>query len=574
MHAHEARLARLDLLANRISNARMVLAIGGIAGIWWSVQSTLSHAYAWLAPLTLFAVAVVYHSRVRRARALTDRAATHYRVGLARIEDRWSGLGNPGTEFEDAHHVYAADLDLFGQGNLFELLSTARTGMGERTLARWLLSGAPRSLVVQRQQSTRELCDRLTFREDLAVLGETAGAGVRPEELSRWAESDNQLTQGWILPAALLLPALLIAAAILWNVTAIASPLVAILLLELGVLRVLRTRLAEVLGSTEQAFDKLRLLADLTARLEHEPLDAPLSKQLQQKLSSAGVPASRGIARLATTVQFIESRRNPIIAALDSGRHVLCQARMANDAAQARDMLAASQRHPDLVTMLVPSSSGYSIDRAMLSLIGGDLLGEILSVEVQRRERGFADVGGELDWRHDWEFSGYNVLNVGAIYELVMRWLGPGNRVRGLTRVHVPTRRDEQGNERAARIPDHVEVLYELANGAPVHMTFSETSGLSRGNDTWIFGSEGTIHVDNTQKIFIGRRGDRELVEYPNPPEGQYRHRVEEEFINAIRGLEPVAMNTFDIGVRYMEWTEAIYRSTESDTVVSLPLAG
>ena len=274
MHALEAQIARLDLLAERISSIRMVLAIVGIAAIWWSAQSTTSPRYAWLVPLTLFVAAVIYHSRVRRARTRTDRAAAHYRVGLARIEDRWSGLGNPGTELEDAHHVYAADLDLFGQGNLFELLSTARTRMGERTLAAWLLSPAPTSMVLQRQQSIAELRDRLDFREDLAVLGETAEVGVRPEELSRWAESANQLTQPWILPAALLLPVLLIAALILWNVTAMASPVVAILLLELGVVRLLRKRLAEILGSTEQAFDKLRLLADLTARLEHEPLDA------------------------------------------------------------------------------------------------------------------------------------------------------------------------------------------------------------------------------------------------------------------------------------------------------------
>ena len=317
LHALEARIARLDLLADRISNVRIVLAIVGIAAIWWSAQSTTSPWYAWLVPLTLFVAAVIYHSRVRRARARTDRAAAHYRVGLARIEDRWSGLGNPGTELEDAHHVYAADLDLFGRGNLFELLSTARTRMGERTLAGWLLSPAPTSMVLQRQQSIAELRDRLDFREDLAVLGETAEVGVRPEELSRWAESANQLTQRWILPVALLLPVLLIAAAIFWNVTAMASPFVAILLLELGVVRLLRKRLAEVLSSTEQAFDKLRLLADLTARLEHEPLDAPLSKQLLKRLSSAGVPASRAIARLATTVQFIESRRNPIIQILE-----------------------------------------------------------------------------------------------------------------------------------------------------------------------------------------------------------------------------------------------------------------
>ena len=54
-----------------------------------------------------------------------------------------------------------------------------------------------------------------------------------------------------------LVPALLIAALIFWNVTAIASPFVVILLLEIGVLRLLRKGLTEVLGSTEQAFDKL-----------------------------------------------------------------------------------------------------------------------------------------------------------------------------------------------------------------------------------------------------------------------------------------------------------------------------
>src|SRR5687767_6225652 len=132
------------------------------------------------------------------------------------------------------------------------------------------------------------------------------------------------------------------------------------------------------------------------------------------------------------------------LAALDSGRHVLCQARMANDAAEARDMLAASKRHPNLVSMLVPSSSGYSIDIALRGLIAGGILGDVLSVEVQRHQRDFADFGGELDWRHNPEFSGYNVLNVGAIYENMMRWLGPGTSVMAKARVHIPTRRSEE----------------------------------------------------------------------------------------------------------------------------------
>jgi predicted dehydrogenase len=262
--------------------------------------------------------------------------------------------------------------------------------------------------------------------------------------------------------------------------------------------------------------------------------------------------------------------RTITLAALDSGRHVLCQARMANDAAQARDMLAASLRHPELVCQLVPTSGSYRIDRAIQNLLASGAVGDVLSVDVAMLQRGFADFGGELDWRHDPEFSGVNVLNVGGTYESVMRWLGAGDRVMAKTRIHVTTRRDEAGRQRSVTLPDHVEVLYELENGAPVHMKFSETTGLARGNDIWIFGSEGTIHVDHEQEIFVGRRGDRALVVHPNPPEQQARHRVEEEFVNAIRGLEPIKLNTFEIGVRYMEWTEAIHRSAASGAVVAL----
>lgn len=265
--------------------------------------------------------------------------------------------------------------------------------------------------------------------------------------------------------------------------------------------------------------------------------------------------------------------RTITLAALDEGLHVLCQARMANNTAEARDMLAASRRHSNLVCQLVPTSGSYRIDRGLQRLLAERYVGDVLSVEIQMLQRGFANFDGELDWRHDPEFSGVNTLNVGGTYESAMRWLGPGNRVMAQTRVQIPTRLDGQGRRRAATIPDHVEVLYELANGAPVHMKFSETTGLSRGNQIWIFGSEGTIFVDNEQRIFVGRRGDQELVELPNPREQQAVHRVEEEFINAIRGREQVSMTTFETGVRYMEWTEAIHRSAASGTAVQLPLA-
>lgn len=261
------------------------------------------------------------------------------------------------------------------------------------------------------------------------------------------------------------------------------------------------------------------------------------------------------------------------LAALQSGKHVLCQARMANDAAEAHQMLDASLRHSNLVCQLVPTSGTYRIDTALQRLLSEGYVGELLSVEVQRMQRRFTDIDGELDWRHDAEFSGYNVLNLGGTYESTMRWFGAGRRVMAMSKTHVPFRRNADGEMQAVGIPDHIDVLYELENGAQVHMKFSETSGLSSGNQTWIFGSEGTIYVDGSQNILIGRRGDSELTMLDNPREGQAFYRVEEEFINAIRGIEEVSLNTFEIGVQYMEFTEAVYRSAESGAAIDLPLS-
>ncbi len=264
--------------------------------------------------------------------------------------------------------------------------------------------------------------------------------------------------------------------------------------------------------------------------------------------------------------------RTLTLAALEKGKHVLTEARMASTAQEAHDMLAASRSRPHLVCQLTPTSTTYKIDRVLQRLIGEGLLGELLSVEVQALQNRFADRGGELHWRHNWELSGYNILNIGAAYESMMRWVGRGTRVMAMAKLHVPYRRNERGALTSVSIPDHVDILYELANGAQVHMRMSATTGLSTGNQSWFYGTEGTIHVDQQQNIFAGRRGDTQLSAVPNPPEEQAYYRVEEEFTNAIRGQEEITMVPFETGVHYMEWTEAVSRSAQTGQAISLPL--
>lgn len=150
--------------------------------------------------------------------------------------------------------------------------------------------------------------------------------------------------------------------------------------------------------------------------------------------------------------------------------------------------------------------------------------------------------------------------------------MGRATKVMSMSKINVPYRRDENGDMVGVTIPDHADVLCELANGAQAHMRFSAATGLSTGNEVWLYGSEGTIRLDHRLNIYAGKRGDEALTEVPNPEEGQAYWRVEEEFANAIRGQEQITRTPFDVGVHYMEWTEAVTRSAQTGRAIALPL--
>ena len=76
----------------------------------------------------------------------------------------------------------------------------------------------------------------------------------------------------------------------------------------------------------------------------------------------------------------------------------------------------------------------------------------------------------------------------------------------------------------------------------------------------------------NPKILWGGRRGDSELKSIEIPEEKRGSWRVEEEFVNAIRGIEPVTHTAFSDGVKYMEWTDAVSRASQTGQTVRLPL--
>jgi hypothetical protein len=313
----ESRVAQHHQRHLQLGNVRLLLAAVTAILAWLSYGRHLLPAWWLWLPVAVFLAVAIYHSKVLQAKAFAERAVAVYRNGLARIEDTWAGTGQAGERFNDPHHVYAADLDLFGRSSLFELLSTARTRMGEETLAHWLLGPARLADVHQRQAAVSELRDRLDLREDLAVLGEDARVGVHPDALRHWAEAPNQMRRPWIRAAAPLLAIFAVTSAVIWYMKGMAWPLVAVLLVEGLITYTYRHQLEQVLHGAEHAFADLELLSGLLHRLESEQFESPRLRQLSQDISSQDTPASKAIAGLRTIVDLIASRENAVLRVLD-----------------------------------------------------------------------------------------------------------------------------------------------------------------------------------------------------------------------------------------------------------------
>jgi hypothetical protein len=318
LNERRQRVAHYDKIHIQMGNLRLVLAIATLALVWlaWGRHQPLLW-WAAAAPILIFIGIAAYHSRVLRARDLAQRAVAFYQNGLARIEDRWAGMGETGERFDSPHHVYASDLDLFGDGSLFQLMSTARTRIGEEVLARWLLAPAPIETIRERQSSVTELREEIDLREDLAILGEDAGSGVHPDALRKWGEAPVELHSRWVPRVAPVLAVLAAAAAFVWGYKGLATPFLLLLLIEGFIAYRLRKPMDLVLEETEHAFHDLDLLSAVLERVEAHTFRAPRLAELQRQLSSTGVASSQAIAKLRTLVDLINSRDNMFLRIID-----------------------------------------------------------------------------------------------------------------------------------------------------------------------------------------------------------------------------------------------------------------
>ena len=264
------------------------------------------------------------------------------------------------------------------------------------------------------------------------------------------------------------------------------------------------------------------------------------------------------------------------IAALESGKHVLCEARMAMNSLEAQAMFETSRMHPSLVAQIVPAPHTLEFDQTINELIADGYIGELITVDARIASGShFPDWDSSLSWRQDRDLSGNNIMFMGIWYEAIMRWLGTAKTVQAISQNVVRHRLAEDGRRVAMTIPDHIEVLCAMEQGGQLRLAVSAVVGHVPPVDIYICGTEGTIRLyDNggTLSLQAGQRRHKKLSTVKILKSKRGGWRVEEEFINAINGRECITHTDFATGVKYMEWTDAVTKAMRTGSTVHLPL--
>ena len=308
----------------------------------------------------------------------------------------------------------------------------------------------------------------------------------------------------------------------------------------------------------------------------------------RSRASAEAVAADFGIPDVEETWQALLARddidavfigtwpyrhREYSIATLRAGKHCFCQARMAMDLDEAKEMLAVARENPHLVNMLSPARPDY--EHYIAGLVRDGELGEITSVELLAISDGNLD-RDSLHWRERRELSGNQIMAMGIYAEMLNGVVGPYESLSAHLSTPIGEKVDEAGEKVAIEVPQVVTISGRLQSGALAleHHTGLNADSTSSTSTLTIRGLNGTLRYDLADRLEIGPAG-QPLSPVEVPPEHVGTWDAETDFVGAVQaardGAPPEERKVrpdFEEGLLYMRKVEAVHRSAATGQAV------
>ncbi|MFM7057929.1 MAG: MutS-related protein [Planctomycetota bacterium] len=290
-------------------------------------------SWLWLLlPFAAFLLVLPFDRRCLRELQRLQAARRFLESRLARLQ-RVFGVDLPdGREYANDQHPWTQDLDVFGQGSLFQMLNECRTQPGRRQLAEWMMTVPTGDEIRVRQSRARGLRDSLQLRESLACIPDNADWAAAEQLLQTWLREPARPISTLVLVWSLVLGAAALPALILVATDVLSLRwLLGLVILQAPAVALTRQQISRTAAVMDNVDAALRQFGAVIQAFEQHPVEEPSVRDLLNRFSSELIPTSQTIAQFSRLTQWLNNAmRNQVFAAIAwaCGLFVLLTSRM------------------------------------------------------------------------------------------------------------------------------------------------------------------------------------------------------------------------------------------------------
>ncbi len=255
--------------------------------------------YLSLPPAAVFVALVIKHKRLQEEIDFLNKLVKINTKAVLRLEWKWTSFPERGDHYVDLTHPYSSDLNIFGQGSLFQYVDATTSFRGERLLADMLSRPALAEEIEQRQEAISELSSRLDFRQNFQASGmEGLFKKQDPQDVLSWAEENVHRSGKW--PSAILYLPLLTLVMFILALLGLVIYLPAGILLGIQIIVALpgERKAQERFAKTDKAVQRLKRYEKLMQWVEQEDFKAPFLISQKERLFSQEQPASHHLKKI------------------------------------------------------------------------------------------------------------------------------------------------------------------------------------------------------------------------------------------------------------------------------------
>ena len=316
-------LTAINKKYNSISILRLLTIVFFLVSIYYYIKnSEIIFIVAAIFLFGLFVILMRIHSKLVFEKQVNQALFDINENEISYLERNKIPFEN-GQEFNDFHHPYAYDLDIFGEHSLFQNLNRTATFIGKKTFANQLLTLLPNDEITRNHQAVKELSEKLDWRQEFLAFAKVSNDNQSNyETLLKWSTFNSTPLSKMSVFISYFSPLLFLGVLIAYLVTSntfFASVLSYLFVINLMILgRFMKRIQAEVANSTN--IDKtIHQYSLLLQKIENESFQSQKLIDLQQKLMFKKENASVHLKQLAGLFSNMDSISNFVTAIVFNG---------------------------------------------------------------------------------------------------------------------------------------------------------------------------------------------------------------------------------------------------------------